>query len=578
MAGSLLYSIRKGMTSMKIVVRALVRWSWVLLLCLVVGLLGGKKLATFFPPQYQATALIQLNMQSNTSAIVQPVAAYASLATSDSVLGAALKKYPDLDLQTMSTKQLTITNDPKSQTVSIQVALPHAIEAASLANDLAHLLVAQQNAYIQQQYTNELKLLDGRIANEQKNINTLNQQIIQLSANAAANGTAIQQAQNQVSQNQNLQNQDVSQQQALLTQQALDSNPLSVVQGAIPPSKPSSIIGLVPFAPAFLGLMLLLGMVVLFLLERGADRINGVFALQQQLGLPVLGSLRWTSPSPDTIPLRSLIESKELYAEDCRIMMADILVNAEQAGARIVTITGTRVRSGSSTIASELAALLAQSKRSVLLIGANMPGRVQPRRFGIPIDGGLASMLEAASHMKIDFLTALTQEPREGRRQQPAMATAETQGNVGAPNHSPIKLDPLLMNSPRRTMNGASAKMAVTVAENFPFGRYIVSTSVQNLHVLPAGRSRLNPSYLLSMPLMDFFLRWASRRVDFIVIDSPPLMYADSHVLGSLSDQTFLVVDATKDRQKQVLNAKQEFLTTGVKLSGIIVNKLGRWV
>ena len=77
---------------------------------------------------------------------------------------------------------------------------------------------------------------------------------------------------------------------------------------------------------------------------------------------------------------------------------------------------------------------------------------------------------------------------------------------------------------------------------------------------------------------MDFFLRWASRRVDFIVIDSPPLMYADSHVLGSLSDQTFLVVDATKDRQKQVLNAKQEFLTTGVKLSGIIVNKLGRWV
>ncbi len=566
---------------MKIVVRALIRWSWVLILCLLIGWLGGKKLATLFPPQYQATALIQLNMQSNTSAIVQSVAVYASLVTSDSVLGATLKNYPDLDRQTMSTKQLIITNDPKAQTISIQVALPNAREAASVANGLAHLLVAQQNAYIQQQYINEQKLLDGRIADEQKNINTLNQQIIQLSANsiaAAANATAIQQDQNQVTQIQNLQNQDVAQKQTLTTEQALDSNPLSVVQEAIPPSKPSSIIGLIPFAPAFLGFMLILGMIVIFLLEREADRINGVYALQKKLALPVLGSLRWISPGPNSKPLRALVDSREPYAEDCRIMMADVLFHAEEAHAHILAITGSKAQSGSSTIAWILAALLAQSKRRVLLIDANLHEPTQNKRLEVSNNAGLASMLEEARNMKVNAVAVSGQEPVE-MYQQTSIPRIETQGIMGARKQSSsLIINPQRLNSVKRAAVGASDQKIVDLAAKYSFGKYIVPTRIQDLYVLPAGRPTMNPNNLLSMPEMDYFLKWSSKRVDFIVIDCPALIHAEAHVLGALSDQTLLVVDATKDRQKQVLNAKEKLLSTGVKLSGIIVNKLGRWV
>lgn len=563
---------------MKIVVRALVRWFWVLILCVLIGWLGGKKLATLFPPQYQATALIQLNMQSNTSAIVQPVAAYASLVTSDSVLGATLKNYPDLDRQTMSAKQLIITNDPKSQTISIQVALPNAREAASVANGLAHLLVAQQNAYIQQQYTNEMKLYDGRIADEQKNITTLNQQIILLSANPTGNATAIQQDQNQVTQLQNLQNQDIAQKQTLTTQQALDSNPLSVVQEAIPPSKPSSIIGVIPFAPAFLGLMLILGMIVIFLLEREADHINGVYSLQKQLALPVLGSLRWISPGPNSKPLRALVDSREPYAEDCRIMMADVLFHAEEAHAHILAITGSKVQSGSSTIAWILAALLAQSKRRVLLIDANLHEPTQNKRLEVSNNAGLASMLEEARNMKVNAVTVSGQEPVE-MYQQTSIPRIETQGIMGARKQSSsLIINPQRLNSVKRAAIGASDQKIVDLAAKYSFGKYIVPTRIQDLYVLPAGRPTMNPNNLLSMPEMDYFLKWSSKRVDFIVVDCPALIHAEAHVLGALSDQTLLVVDATKDRQKQVLNAKEKLLSTGVKLSGIIVNKLGRWV
>ncbi len=565
---------------MKIFVRALVRWFWVLILCLLIGWLGGKKLATLFPSQYQATALIQLNTQSRTSAIVQPVAAYASLVTSDSVLGTTLKNYPNLDRQTMSTKQLIINNDSKSQTISIQVTLPNAKEAASVANDLAHTLVTQQNALIQQQYTNELKLLAGHIADEQKNINTINQQIIQLNANPATTNqtTAIAQDQNQVNQLQTLLNQDVTSQRTLLTQQALDSNPLSVVQGAIPPSKPSSIIGSIPFTQTFLGLLLILGMIVIFLLERQADRINGVYELQRKLALPVLGSLRWISPGPNSKPLRALIDSREPYAEDCRIMMADVLFHAEEAHAHILAITGSKAQSGSSTIAWILAALLAQSKRRVLLIDANLHEPTQNKRLEVSNNAGLASMLEEARNMKVNAVTVSGQEPVE-MYQQTSIPRIETQGILGARKQSSsLIINPQRLNSVKRAAVGASDQKIVDLAAKYSFGKYIVPTRIQDLYVLPAGRPTMNPNNLLSMPEMDYFLKWSSKRVDFIVIDCPALIHAEAHVLGALSDQTLLVVDATKDRQKQVLNAKEKLLSTGVKLSGIIVNKLGRWV
>ena len=563
---------------MKILVRALVRGSWVLILCLLIGWLGGKKLATLFPPQYQATALIQLNTQSRTSTIVQPVAAYASLVTSDSVLGTTLKNYSNLDRQTMSAKQLIVTNDPKSQTISIQVTLPNAKEAASVANDLAHLLVTQQNALIQQQYTNELKLLAGHIADEQKNINTINQQIIQLNANTPPNQTAIAQDQNQVNQLQTLLNQDVTSQRTLLTQQALDSNPLSVVQGAVPSSKPSSIIGLIPFTPSFLGLMLILGMIVIFLLERQADRINGVYELQRKLALPVLGSLRWISPGPNSKPLRALIDSREPYAEDCRIMMADILFHAEEAHAHILAITGSKAQSGSSTIAWILAALLAQSKRRVLLIDANLHEPTQDKRLEVSNNAGLARMLEEVRHMKVNANTTSGEVPVE-MYQQTSIPRIETQGIMGARKQSSsLIINPQRINSVKRAAISAPDQKIVDLAAKYSFGKYIVPTRIQDLYVLPAGRPTMNPNNLLSMPEMDYFLRWSSKRVDFIVVDCPALIHAEAHVLGALSDQTFLVVDATKDRQKQVLNAKEKLLNTGVKLSGIIVNKLERWI
>ena len=138
---------------MKVVVRALLRWAWIFLLCAVIGWFGGKELTVLLPPTYQATAVVQINAPHNASSPSQailPVSAYAVMVTSDSVLGTVLKSYPRLNRQSLS-KQLVVTSDPSGNNFTIAVTLPNAKEAADFVNALAHLLVAQQNAQVKAQ-------------------------------------------------------------------------------------------------------------------------------------------------------------------------------------------------------------------------------------------------------------------------------------------------------------------------------------------------------------------------------------------------------------------------------------------
>lgn len=304
-------------------------------------------------------------------------------------------------------------------------------------------------------------------------------------------------------------------------------------------------------------------------------RVNGVYGVQKALALPVLGALRWVSPGPASVPLKKVIDSGKPYAEDARVMMADVLFHAEDAQASVLAITASKPKSGVSSIASELAALLAQSKRRVLLIDANLHEPVQHKRLGVPNDAGLAKMLEELRNMKVSLNAGASQEPVE-LQQQAAISMMETRRVAGVnPGQSPVvKIRQQRYSS---NSNGASGKV-IDISDKFPFDSYIVSTNIQNLYALPAGKSTINPSNLLSMPEMEQFLHWASKPIDFVIIDCPSLRYAEAHVLGGLSDQTFLVVDATKDRIKQLENIKEDLITTGVRLSGLIVNKLGRWI
>lgn len=515
--------MRKVDTSAKLLIRGLARWWWLLVVSAIVGFLVGKVSLTLLPPTYQSTAVIQLSTQTRTSQaqIIQPVAAYSTLVTSDPVLDAVLANYPGIDRQTFVAKQVVITPDAPSQSFQIQVTLPNAHMAADIANGLARTLVSQQNAYIKSQYDASIKLANSHIADEQRAIDRLNQQY---AATAPTNTIVLAQLDSQIQQQRNLQNTDVLNLQSLTTEAALFSSPLSIAQSATVATKPSSFLGQIPFIPVMIALLILLGVVAIALLEQNAGRINGTYDLQRKVALPVVGSLRWTTP---VSPLE-LCEEQTAFAEDCRVMMADMLFLAEEAKARLITLTSIRAGAGTSSIIAYLGALLAQSQRRVLLVDANLYCPTLHEQLDVANEAGLAMLLEEARKARVTVAS----------------------GKPGA----------------------------VDLADSLMVDRFVKPTAVPNLYMIPAGEPDENPGDLLSMPEMRDVLQWAIRPGDLVLVDSPSLEHGDAHVLSSMSDQTLVVVDAARDSIKQVEHTKEDLAHTGVKLSGLIVNKLGRWV
>jgi protein-tyrosine kinase len=463
-----------------------------------------------------------LNAQARGSQtqIVQPVQAYGAALTSDAVINPVLQQHPSLDRTTFLTKQLLVTSDTPSATISVQVTLPNAKMAASIANELSQAMVTQQNAVIKAQYDKLIQQQQTIISNETTQINKLQDQYTNTPATNTAQLTVLS---DQLQQERAQQNTDITTLQTYQTEQSLYSTPLVLTRTATPANKPSSLTGAIPFVPAMLALFFILGAVAIAFFEQGAGRVNDTYMLQQRTASTVLGALRWEQPES----LKALSMSQTPYAEECRTMMADVLFHAEEGQAHILCVTGTRPQAGTSSIAAQLAMLLAQSKRRVLLIDANMHHPTQHELLSIPNEAGLAQLLEEARKARIN-----------------------SPGTVGS----------------------------VDIADRIPIDSYIKSTMFPTLYLLPAGTPKVNPGDLLSMPELAQFLKWSSNPVDFVVIDCPALNRGDAHVLGALSDQTLIVVDATKDRVKQVLATKNELVNTGVHLAGLVVNKLGRWI
>jgi capsular exopolysaccharide synthesis family protein len=113
------------------------------------------------------------------------------------------------------------------------------------------------------------------------------------------------------------------------------------------------------------------------------------------------------------------------------------------------------------------------------------------------------------------------------------------------------------------------------VMNQFKLEDYLLPTSTENLSVLTAGDLPPNPSELLGSERMQIILQNLKDKVDYTVIDSPPVMaVTDSAVLAPKVDGVLLVV---KPGETQLAIAKKtvEMLRRGdVHLLGVVLNEV----
>jgi polysaccharide biosynthesis transport protein len=318
--------------------------------------------------------------------------------------------------------------------------------------------------------------------------------------------------------------------QPLLTQLngflALDFTPGTVIAAAGLPSRPAS-----PNRRLDVGIGLLvglfLGVVGGLVRDRTDGRLRGREDLAARLDRPVLatvprlsrrvrpeGGLRWKRRHKNS--LVTLEQPNSPAAESYRTLRARMARLASQLDINSVMVVSAGVGEGKSTTAANLAVVLAETGKDVLLVSADLRRPRVHQFFGLANKTGLANLLTDGS------------PPDKDRR--PA---------------------------------ADGRQMASELWSVAP-----------HLWVVLSGPLPPHPSALMDSDAMRQFLKEQRDLFDFIVLDCPPaLVVADALALAPLADAVLVVADARESDRGAVSRLKEEIEQVGGKIVGAVLNR-----
>jgi polysaccharide biosynthesis transport protein len=117
--------------------------------------------------------------------------------------------------------------------------------------------------------------------------------------------------------------------------------------------------------------------------------------------------------------------------------------------------------------------------------------------------------------------------------------------------------------------------LSTYLSRNQEIEPFIHKLSIPNLSVLPCGAIPPNPAELISSERMKDMIKMLSEQYDHILIDSPPLInVTDPVILSTMVDGVMLVVHGAKSTRFMVQRARQELLSVGAKILGVVLNNI----
>jgi capsular exopolysaccharide synthesis family protein len=207
-----------------------------------------------------------------------------------------------------------------------------------------------------------------------------------------------------------------------------------------------------------------------------------------------------------------------LLADSFRAALTSILFGAafnrgpgaKQSGGRVVVVTSIDVLEGKTTTLTNLGIAAAESKQRVLLIDADLRRPRVHALVNLPNRWGLADMLQRG-----DFARSVHETP--------------------------------LKDLTRRT-------------------------GIPNLWVLPTGPVGAGTVSFLYSSELRILLQRFREEFDLILIDTPPMLYADARVLGRVSDGVVLVVRANTKSREELKAAHLKLVQDQIPVLGTILN------
>ncbi len=170
--------------------------------------------------------------------------------------------------------------------------------------------------------------------------------------------------------------------------------PPQIVAPATLPTKPTSPNLVLNVAAGFL-VALALGFGLAFLREKLDDRLRGRSDLEDRAGVPVMAVIpqvpRWRKKSEARLITQD--QPKSNVSEAYRTLRTSILFASVQRGLKTIMVSSAIPGEGKTTTASNLAVVLADAKKRVILVSADLRKPRLHKFFGLPNEVGLSNVL-----------------------------------------------------------------------------------------------------------------------------------------------------------------------------------------
>ena len=314
-----------------------------------------------------------------------------------------------------------------------------------------------------------------------------------------------------------------------------------------------------PFAPqprqaAFLGLGvgILLGVALAFILEPLTARVSGKQEAAAVLGLPVVGTL----PEIDRRSLGAgrlvvLNEPRGKMAEALRLLRANLdYFNPD--GHSSLMVTSARAGEGKSTMVCNLAITLALAGKKVVVVDGDIRRPRVHEYFGLPNEAGLSdvladdkSLIDVIQHVE---LRSTLQAPAGDGSQQAGAATA-------------------------------GVRIPVVVARTADVGPETAAgrrtATEPALYVLTAGRQVPDPGELVASSRFGEVIRdLKGNGADLVLVDSPALLeVGDAAALAAQIDALVVVVDIKRAQHTTLVEMRDLLRPLPCKQLGAVLVK-----
>ena len=219
----------------------------------------------------------------------------------------------------------------------------------------------------------------------------------------------------------------------------------------------------------------------------------------------------------DPIYLIAHFEPTSTAAEAFRNIHTNLKLDPTQ---KTILITSSGPREGKSSIASNLAVVMAQSGLKTLLVSADLRRPSLDKVFGIKRDPGMNEYITGAAGLK-------------------------------------------------EVLNGI---VDIMVGE-MDFDDIRKTPGLDNITIIPSGRLSYNPAEVLKSKEIKSLVEKVKNRYDILLFDAPPVLpVTDASLLAPSMDCVILVYEIGRTSREALVRTKIQLESVGAKITGVVLN------